>query len=100
VKLAPISEVHADVQAPRATLDDIASRPVDRIACLRDIVGNDTNPHECIALLREVQALCVAGNHDPPSADRLRQRLFVPTPLRGAIESGLRSVRRGHTVHS
>src|SRR5208282_3156142 len=64
VKLALISEVHANVEALQATLNDIAPQSVDRIVCLGDIVGYNTNPGDCIALLRDVQALCIAGNHD------------------------------------
>jgi predicted phosphodiesterase len=42
----------------------MALQSVDRIVCLGDIVGYNTNPRECIALLRRAQALCIAGNHD------------------------------------
>jgi predicted phosphodiesterase len=39
VKLALISDIHANLQALLATLDDIAAQSVDRIVCLGDIVG-------------------------------------------------------------
>jgi predicted phosphodiesterase len=64
MKLALISEIHANLEALQATLDDIAPHAVDRIVCLGDIVGYNTKPREYIALLREVQAGSVAGNHD------------------------------------
>jgi predicted phosphodiesterase len=36
VKLALISEIHANLEALQATLDDIAPHSVDRIVCLGD----------------------------------------------------------------
>jgi predicted phosphodiesterase len=82
VKLALISEVHANLQALRATLDDIAPQSVDRIVCLGDIVGYNTNPHECIALLRGVGALCIAGNHDRAVTGQITTETFGRTAAR------------------
>ena len=64
MKLALIAEVHANAEALAATLDDIAAHAADRVVCLGDIVGYNTKPRECIALLRAAGALCVAGHHD------------------------------------
>ena len=64
MKLAIISDVHANLEALRATLAEISTRAVDRIVCLGDIIGYNANPDECIALLRQSDPLCVAGNHD------------------------------------
>ena len=64
MKLAVIAEVHANAEALAATLDDIAAHAADRVVCLGDIVGYNTKPRECIALLRAAGALCVAGHHD------------------------------------
>jgi len=64
VKLALISDIHANLEALAATLADISAQDVDRIVCLGDIVGYNANPAECIRLIRDCNALCVAGNHD------------------------------------
>jgi predicted phosphodiesterase len=82
VKLAIISEVHANVEALQATLDDIAAHAVDRIVCLGDIVGYNTAPRECIALLREAGAVCVAGNHDRAVASQITTEEFSWTAAR------------------
>jgi len=79
VKLALISEVHANVEALQATLNDIAPQSVDRIVCLGDIVGYNTNPGECIALLRDVRALCIAGNHDRAVCGQITTETFSNT---------------------
>src|SRR5262249_53572359 len=64
MKVAIISDIHANLEALQATLADIAAQRVDRIVCLGDVVGYNANPAECIALLRRLDVLCVAGNHD------------------------------------
>lgn len=82
MKLAIISEVHANVEALEATLADIAQEAVDRIVCLGDIVGYNTEPQECIALLRAAGALCVAGNHDRAVAGQITTETFSVTAAR------------------
>jgi predicted phosphodiesterase len=62
MKLAILSDIHANIEALRATLDD--ARGADRILCLGDIVGYNTDPEDCIALLRAHDAIAIAGNHD------------------------------------
>lgn len=64
MRLAIISDVHSNIEALQATLDDIARQGTERILCLGDIVGYNADPAECIALLQERGAVCVAGNHD------------------------------------
>jgi len=84
VKLALISDVHANLEALRATLDDIAGQAVDRIVCLGDIVGYNANPAECIALVRRPDCLCVAGNHDRAVAGAITTETFSTTAARAA----------------
>lgn len=82
MKLALISEVHANLEALRSTLDDIALQSPDHIVCLGDIVGYNTHPHECIRLLREAGALCVAGNHDRAVCGQITTETFSNTATR------------------
>jgi predicted phosphodiesterase len=76
MRLAIISDVHANLEALRATLGDIACRRVDQIVCLGDIVGYHSEPETCIALLRQAGALCVAGNHDRAVAGQITTETF------------------------
>ncbi len=64
MKLAILSDIHANLEALQATLRQISGQAVDRILCLGDIVGCNANPTECIALLRQFGPFCIAGNHD------------------------------------
>ena len=85
MKLAIISEIHANADALAATLDAIAPHAVDRIVCLGDIVGYNTQPRECIALLREAKALCVAGNHDRAVCGKITTETFTWTAARAVV---------------
>lgn len=84
MKLALISDIHANLEALKATLDDIAGQAVDRIVCLGDIVGYNTNPGACIALIRAADCLCVAGNHDRAVAGKISTETFSTTAARAA----------------
>ncbi|MBY6264548.1 metallophosphoesterase [Azospirillum sp. 412522] len=64
MKIALISDIHANLEALRATLDAIRAEEAERIVCLGDIVGYNTDAAACIALLRQAGAVCIAGNHD------------------------------------
>lgn len=63
MKLALISDVHANLEALIAVLADIAGQGVDEIYCLGDIIGYGPNPCECIDLVMQCK-VCVLGNHD------------------------------------
>jgi predicted phosphodiesterase len=76
VRLALISDIHANLEALEATFYDIAERSIDRIVCLGDIVGYNTRPAECLALIRAGNALCIAGNHDLAVCGRITTEGF------------------------
>jgi len=82
VKLALVSDIHANLEALEPILSDIASRGIDRIVCLGDIVGYNTRPAECIALLRRADALCIAGNHDLAVCGRITTKTFSKAAAR------------------
>lgn len=82
MRLALISDIHSNIEALRATLDAIAAESVDRVVCMGDIVGYNTNFAECAALLREIDALCVAGNHDRAATGQLATDKFGYTAAR------------------
>jgi predicted phosphodiesterase len=76
VKLALFSEIYANIEALQATLNAIAAHEVDRIVCLGDIVGHNTRPRECIALLRDAGAICIAGSYDRAVCRQIKTETF------------------------
>jgi diadenosine tetraphosphatase ApaH/serine/threonine PP2A family protein phosphatase len=65
MRYAILADIHGNLAAFKAVLQDIEERGgVEELWCLGDIVGYGPDPSECIALLRQYNHLCVAGNHD------------------------------------
>lgn len=61
---AVISDIHANVEALQAVLDDLDRRGVRTVFCLGDVVGYGASPRECVDLLVERGVRCLSGNHD------------------------------------
>jgi diadenosine tetraphosphatase ApaH/serine/threonine PP2A family protein phosphatase len=64
MRVAVISDIHANLPALQAVLADLDGERLDAIWCLGDIVGYGPAPNECCALVRERADLCLCGNHD------------------------------------
>lgn len=65
MKLALVSDLHANLEALDAVLRDIdRASPGAKLVCAGDVVGYGPDPEACIARLREREALCVMGNHE------------------------------------
>ena len=61
---AVISDVHSNIEALGAVLEDVRRRGIGRILFLGDAVGYGPSPNECVELLKEVCEVMLAGNHD------------------------------------
>ena len=62
MKVGLISDVHANLPALDAVLDDMP--PVDALLCAGDVVGYNPWPAECVAWVRAEDVPTVMGNHD------------------------------------
>ncbi|MFH1064033.1 MAG: metallophosphoesterase family protein [Candidatus Woesearchaeota archaeon] len=69
--VALLGDVHGNLEALNAVLADIATRNVDEIYGLGDIVGYGPNPNECAEIFRQLEINSVVGNHDMTSIDLL-----------------------------
>jgi len=64
MKFAIIADIHANLEAFQAVLEDIKQQKCTHYACLGDVVGYCANPKECLDILRSMNIPCVKGNHD------------------------------------
>jgi predicted phosphodiesterase len=64
VKVAVISDVHANLPALEAVLAAIDAEGADELWCLGDLTGYGAGPARCIEIVLERAAVCLAGNHD------------------------------------
>jgi predicted phosphodiesterase len=64
MRVAVISDVHANRHALDAVLDAVDAEAPDEIWCLGDTFGYGPQPNECCDLVRDRADLCLVGNHD------------------------------------
>ena len=77
MRIAVISDIHANLHALEAVLAAIDSESVDEVWCLGDVVGYGPRPNECVALVRERASVCLVGNHDLAVLGTLDLDLFM-----------------------
>jgi diadenosine tetraphosphatase ApaH/serine/threonine PP2A family protein phosphatase len=64
MRIAVISDVHANAHALEAVLQEIDAAGVDAVWCLGDTVGYGPRPNDCCAQVEQRADLCLVGNHD------------------------------------
>jgi predicted phosphodiesterase len=64
MRVAVVSDIHANLHALEAVLEAIDANPVDELWCLGDLVGYGPKPNECCAIVQARAAVCLCGNHD------------------------------------
>jgi len=64
MRYAIFSDIHANLEALEAVLEDAAERQCTHFVCLGDVVGYNANPHECLDRVRQMDCPIVKGNHD------------------------------------
>ena len=64
MRIAVISDIHGNLPALEAVMDDLARRNVERILCLGDLIGKGPNTREVIDICRETCEVVVQGNWD------------------------------------
>ncbi len=64
MKYAILGDIHSNLEAFQAVLEDAQKEKVTHYACVGDVVGYAANPHECLSIVRELNCPVVKGNHD------------------------------------
>ena len=64
MRYAIISDIHGNLEALNAVIEDIKTQNVDRIICLGDIISKGCHNHECIEIIRGIADAVVKGNND------------------------------------
>ena len=68
---AVLGDIHGNREALEAALARADERGAQRLLCVGDLIGYNADPDDCVALLRERGAICIAGNHDLIGTGRL-----------------------------
>lgn len=69
MRLAIISDIHANLEALTQALEIIDGSSIDEIICLGDVVGYGADPDPCVNIIRERCNKNLIGNHDFAAID-------------------------------
>lgn len=76
MRYAVLSDVHANLEALEAVLQDAQQQAVAGFLCLGDFVGYGPDPDACVERLRCLLSVGLVGNHDLAALGRLDARRF------------------------
>lgn len=77
MKLAIFSDIHGNLPALKAILDDIKTKEVDEVISLGDVVSIGPKPSECLDLIKKENITAVIGNHEVEClTNRHKQRKY------------------------
>lgn len=77
MRYAVLSDVHANEEALKRVLGDVAQMEVGQIVCLGDVVGYGPLPREAVSLVRSAANVTLAGNHDDAVSGRMEATAFI-----------------------
>ncbi len=80
-RIAILSDIHGNLTALEAVLEDVAGQNIDRILCLGDVIGYGPEPCACLDHVMGFE-FCVLGNHDSSA-------LFDPEGFNIAAEQAI-----------
>ena len=62
-------DIHSNLEALEAVLEDMQAQAVTHTVCIGDIVGYNANPRECLEIVRALGCPIVKGNHDEEASE-------------------------------
>lgn len=77
-----LADVHANLDALNAVLEEAKKMRYERVLCLGDVVGYGAQPNECIEKMRSLDAICIMGNHDAAVCGKLTTEWFNPEAVK------------------
>jgi diadenosine tetraphosphatase ApaH/serine/threonine PP2A family protein phosphatase len=78
MRIAILSDLHANLEATEAVLADARERKCTQFVCLGDVVGYNANPHQCVEIIQKLECPIVKGNHDEQASLEESSRDFNP----------------------
>jgi predicted phosphodiesterase len=62
--LAILSDIHANLEAFEAVVEDLNKQKPDKVICLGDLIGYGPDPEETVQLFRQKNYISILGNHE------------------------------------
>ncbi len=79
------SDVHSNLEALQAFLEEAKKIPHDQLVCLGDLVGYGPDPNPVIDLIKEKVDIVLAGNHDYAVCGKIKTSNFNPYAYHATI---------------
>lgn len=87
MRIALISDMHGHGVALQTVLKDISQQKADQIICLGDVATIGPQPKEVIDTLKQLDCICIRGNHDEALLEPERAAaLNIAPPLIPTLE--------------
>ncbi|MGY8823888.1 MAG: metallophosphoesterase family protein [Candidatus Latescibacterota bacterium] len=84
MRLGLLSDIHANLEALEATLEEGAQIGIEAWVCLGDTVGYGADPSACLEKVKNNCAVVLLGNHDAAAIGLIDFSFFNPTARRAA----------------
>src|SRR6185369_9306433 len=81
MRVALISDLHANAVALAAVLEDIERVGVDEVICLGDVATLGPRPDIVLDTLRQLGCTCILGNHDEFMLDAQLIHTYTEAPV-------------------
>lgn len=85
MRVLVVSDIHGNLPALEAVLEDAGPLNYEAVWCLGDTVGYGPDPDECITRIRELEATVVLGNHDWATLGKMDVDDFNPEARRAVL---------------
>ncbi|MBK6765794.1 MAG: metallophosphoesterase family protein [bacterium] len=95
MKIGILSDIHGNLPALEAVLEDCERQGITTRFCLGDVVGYGASPNECCEMVRADCQATVMGNHDSALVG-LTPMQFFNAYARSAIEWSAQIIEEGH----
>jgi len=85
MKYGILGDIHANLEALEAVLEELDRLGVEKYISVGDLVGYGANPVEVIQRVRGLETMVVAGNHDFAAVDKINIDFFNAYARESAI---------------
>ena len=69
-------DIHGNLEALQAVIERMKDEGAERFLCVGDIIGYGADPAKCIEIVRNLNSVVVAGNHDFATIEKLNIDFF------------------------
>ena len=87
MRIAVISDIHANLEALEQVLIDIQGSSIDKVVCLGDSIGYGPDPEQVVAMINDHHIPSILGNHELAVIDPNLLTCFNPLARRSLLKT-------------